>query len=137
MSCFPLLNLLLLVQKEYFGKKGISVHVDVFFTKSDAQLQKSVYFTVLFRCDQDVIDTLSVTDVVLKQYHEDFPSMINIYAKSDKVGCYTGNGYVETEYNICKSHGITLVRIIIMNPKKVKIRLIGRVLWQNIIFKHT
>lgn len=32
-------------QREYFGKKGMSMHVDVFFRKNNEELLKYVYFT--------------------------------------------------------------------------------------------
>ena len=50
------------VQNEYFGKKGMSLAIDVLFTKNiERILQKKVYHTVIYRCDQDVLDTLCVS----------------------------------------------------------------------------
>ena len=38
-------------QKEYFGKKGMSLHA-IFFTKSsDGSLQKKTFFTCLYQCE--------------------------------------------------------------------------------------
>ena len=39
-----------------FWKKGMSLHVDVFFTKENNVLQKFVYFTCMQRADQDSED---------------------------------------------------------------------------------
>ena len=50
-------------QKEYFGKKGISLHGDVFFMKKNHILHKQVYFTTSYRCDQGTVDTLSIADI--------------------------------------------------------------------------
>ena len=43
-------------QKEYFGKKGISLHVDCLMFRSESSLKKVVYFTIIYRCDQDAKD---------------------------------------------------------------------------------
>ena len=50
-------------QKEYFGKKGLSLHVDVFLMKKNHMLHKQVYFTALYCCDQGTVDTLSIADI--------------------------------------------------------------------------
>ena len=34
-------------QKEYFSKKGMTLHVDIFFLKENGQLRKKVYFTAV------------------------------------------------------------------------------------------
>ena len=38
-------------QKEYFEKKGMTLHVDVIFTKENDQLKKRVCFTAVYRCE--------------------------------------------------------------------------------------
>ena len=50
--------------KDYFGKKGVSVHIDVLLTKNMLlnELVKHVYYTVLYRCEQTLEDTLSITE---------------------------------------------------------------------------
>ena len=46
-------------QKECFGKKGMSLHVDVFFYKNtNKDVVKFTYFTVVERCDQGLVDVL-------------------------------------------------------------------------------
>ena len=45
-------------QKEYFGKKGMSLHVDILFLKENGVLAKIVYFTSMYRCDQGLVDSL-------------------------------------------------------------------------------
>ena len=35
-------------QKNYFGKKGMSLHIDAFFRKQDEELLKYAYFTCVF-----------------------------------------------------------------------------------------
>ena len=35
-------------QKDYFGKKGMSMHIDVFFLKKGVHISKRVYLTVIY-----------------------------------------------------------------------------------------
>ena len=46
------------MQKEYFGKKGMTLHVDGLFLKENQELVKQVYFTTVYRCNQGIIDSL-------------------------------------------------------------------------------
>ena len=83
-------------QKDYFGKKGMSLSIDVLFTKSsDGNLKKSVYHTIIYRCDQDILDTLCVSQHVLNQIKRDFPNLTSLYRRSDNAGCYAGNSVAE------------------------------------------
>lgn len=98
-------------QSDYFGKKGMSLHIDVFFQKENSgNLCKLVYFTVIFRCDQDMLSTLNVADHVLNQYRKDNPKVKKLLTKSDNAGCYAAASTFEAEYRICKKYGIELVR---------------------------
>jgi hypothetical protein len=108
-------------QREYFGKKGMSVHVDVLFIKNaDGSLIKKTYFTALTRCDQDVIDTLCVADHVIKQIRADYPHLRQLYHKSDNAGCYAGNSVAENLYHICQLQNIDLLRYDYNEPQRGK-----------------
>lgn len=52
----------------YFGKKEMSLHCDIFVKKNKNVLVKSVYLTTMYRCDQDMIATLRIADMVLKEH---------------------------------------------------------------------
>ena len=52
----------------YFGKKGISLHCDIFFKKNKGVLVKSVYLTAMYRIDQDMFARLNIANVVSKEY---------------------------------------------------------------------
>ena len=105
-------------QSDYFGKKGMSVHVDVFFQKNEkGKLTKLVYFTVIFRCEQDMLSTLNVAHHVLQQYNIDNPQynidnpqVKKLLIKSDNAGCYSAGSAFQAEWKICKTLGITLKR---------------------------
>ena len=90
-------------QKEYFGKKGMTLLVDViFFLDSNVDLQKNVYFTMVYRCDQDIIDSLSIANLLLDKLHKDISTVKDLCAKSDNAGSYHGNSYAKALYVMCK-----------------------------------
>ena len=96
-------------QKEYFGKKAVTLHVDViFFLDSYGDLQKNVYFTTVYRCDQGIINSLSIANLLLVKLHKDLPRVKDRYAKSDKAGSYHENSCAEALYVMCKDKGFTL-----------------------------
>ena len=63
-------------EHEYFGKRGMSLHVDMFFIKKDSQVKKKIYLTAIYRCDQTMKDVLSIADVLLAQFKPDNPLRI-------------------------------------------------------------
>eukprot|EP00111_Clytia_hemisphaerica_P013103 TCONS_00038459-protein len=106
-------------QKEYFGKKGMTLHVDVFFFKDrEENLIKKVYFTAAYRCEQALVDSLCLADVVLEKAKKDFPNMSQLYAKSDNAPSYHGNYYLESLYKLCKDKDISLQRYDYNEPSR-------------------
>ena len=96
-------------QKEYFGKKGMTLHVDViFFLDSNGDLQKNVYPTTIYRCDQGITDSLSIVNLLLDKLHKDLPKVKDLYPKSDNAESYHRNSYTEALYVMCKDKGFTL-----------------------------
>lgn len=97
-------------QQNYFGKKGMSLHVDVFFKKEGGQLKKRVYFTALQRCDQGADDVLCLADEILAEYKKDESSIKSFDVKSDNASCYHGNFCAKVEggkvTNISSYHSI-------------------------------
>ena len=53
----------------------MSPHCDIFFKKNNDVLVKSVYFTTVYRCDQDTITRLNIVHVVLKAYKKEGSSI--------------------------------------------------------------
>ena len=70
-------------QKDYFGKKGMSMRIDVFFLKKGLDISKQVYLTVIYRCDQGMANTVNICKNVLKEFKKS--------KKSDNAGSYHGN----------------------------------------------
>ena len=97
-------------QKEYFGKKGMSMHIDVFFLKENDHLKKHVYLTVIYHCDQGISSVISIADSVLDQFHKDEPGVVKLFTKSDNANCYHGNYSAESMYVLCKSKNLQLLR---------------------------
>ena len=53
-------------QSSYFGKKGMTLHCDVFLLKENGRVKKLTYFTTAYRSDQDIKDSLFLGDYVVK-----------------------------------------------------------------------
>ena len=73
------------------GKKGIALRCDVFLLKENVTVKKHTYFTTAYRSDQDIKDSLSLGDYVVKEFSKDFPDVKELYCKSGNAGCYHGN----------------------------------------------
>ena len=97
-------------QKEYFGKKGMSMHVDVFFIKDGDAVKKQVFFTIVYRCEQGMASTLCICENVLKEFKKNNPHISKVFTKSDNAGSYHGNFIFEALYNVCKDVNLQLLR---------------------------
>lgn len=78
--------------------------------KNENSFEKHTYLTALDKADQDLLDTLAIAEVVIGQFHEDYPQITNVYAKSDNAGCYHANDAVEVLFKISKKYHIKLNR---------------------------
>ena len=74
-------------QKQYFGKKGISLYVDVMLVKEKMIVKKYVYHTVIYRCSQGMKDILNIAVIVLKKFKNDEPNITKCFVESDNAGC--------------------------------------------------
>ena len=119
-------------QKEYFGKKGMSLHVDILCMKKDGVFVKKVYFTAIYQCEQGLSDSLCLADVVLDKMKVDFPSLKNVYAKSDNASSYHGNYYLRALYKLCEKKGLSLKRYDYNEPCRGKINVIENQLGQSV-----
>ena len=92
----------------------------MFLLKENGTVKKHTYFTIAYRSDQDIKDTLSLGDYVVKEFSKDFLDVKELYCKSNNAGCYHGNPYPVSIYKICKQNSITLERLEYNEPQKRK-----------------
>ena len=107
-------------QKEYFGKKGMNLHVNILFLKENQKLVKKVYFTAVYRCDQGLTDSLCLVTIALDKMKKDFSNLEELYAKSDNASSYHGNFYIEALYQLCCERQIKLRRYDYSEPCRGK-----------------
>ena len=81
---------------------------------------RNTHFTIAYRSDQDIKDSLSLGDYVVKEFSKDSPDVKELYCKSNNAGCYHGNSYPVSIYKICKQNSITLERSEYNEPQKCK-----------------
>lgn len=72
------------------------------------------------KSEQDLKDTLTVADIVLKKFHEDCPQIKKVFMKSDNAGCYHANSSVELMQFILKRNELELIRYDYSEPQKGK-----------------
>ena len=88
----------------------MSLHADILILKTNNdKIRKCTYFTALDNCDQDIADTLCITDHVLYKMNKDSPDLQVLYQNSDDAGFYAGNSVAEIEYSLCKKCDINLL----------------------------
>ena len=97
-------------QKEYFGKKGMSLHVDILCIKKDNVFVKKGYFTAIYPCEQGLSDLICLAVVVLDKMKVDFPSLKNVYTKSYNASSCHGNYYLTVLCKLCEKKGLSLKR---------------------------
>ena len=88
---------------------SLHAHVLILKTNND-EIRKCTYFTALDNCDQDLVDTLCITDHVLCEMKKDVPDLQTLYRKSYNADCYAGNSVAEIEYSLCKKYDTNLLR---------------------------
>lgn len=79
-------------QSSYFGKKGMSIHFDVFiFTDANTkQLNKAVFVSLLDNCKQNAAETLALIPAVLDRFRGLYPQVRSLFIRMDNAGCYSG-----------------------------------------------
>ena len=115
--------------KEYFGKKGMILHVGILFLNKNHELVKQVYFPTVYRCDQGIIDSLCLAIIALDKMKKDFPNLEKLYAKPDIVSSY--HFYIETLYQLCCEIQIKLKRYDYSEPCCGKDKCACEFVWLN------
>jgi len=96
--------------KDWFGKRGITVHIDVVYMVVEGVTEKFVYITAVDNCDQDSSAQLSIFHHMLSKLVIDFPAIRNVYLKEDNASYYSSPLATFGEYQICSMLNIQLVK---------------------------
>lgn len=104
---------------EWFGKRGMSMHVDVLFFMDPMtrKLKKVTYFTLMDDCKQDMFAVACVFKHVLLQLCQDLPQVSQLVCRSDNAGCYSGASIIAVRNAICKEVGMTLQYVHFTEPQ--------------------
>lgn len=91
--------------QDWFGKRGISWHVAVVFTKDDGILKGLTYLHIFDgQISQDASVTTAVILDVVKSLNQQYPLDITpIHLWSDNAGCYKSSETISTIYHHCKA----------------------------------
>jgi uncharacterized C2H2 Zn-finger protein len=105
--------------EEWFGKRGMSLHIDVLFVlDSDSQqIRKFTYFTIIEKCKQDMFAVACIFQHVISQIQNDFPHITELTCRSDNAGCYSGGAIIMARKEICNDRRIYLKGIEFSEPQ--------------------
>ena len=98
----------------------MTVHIDVVLAKQFSEIVKHVYYTVVYRCEQSLEDTLCIFENVPKEIVKDLPGVTSIIMKSDNASCYHANYSAELNHLLCKRENMKLLRYDFNGPQKGK-----------------
>ena len=100
-------------QSTYFGKKGMSVLVGSFLWKNSTAdtvvsgaacsppMHTESYILALTSTAQTDLDTLSTSEIILKQFTEDHPHIKKLHKRTDNAGNLSSHTTPEVEKLIC------------------------------------
>ncbi|CAF4362249.1 unnamed protein product, partial [Rotaria sp. Silwood2] len=116
-------------QSSYFGKSGMSLLIGSFLwkeksiassncevsndnlgTSNNAIFHTQSYILALTTAAQSELDTLSASEIILRQFMEDNPFMDAIYKRTDNASNFSSNSTPEAEKLICDRLGIRLIK---------------------------
>lgn len=100
-------------QSAYFGKKGMSVLVGSFVWKNSttkdvvsssasiSSLSTESYILALTNAAQTDLDSLSASEIILKQFKEDHGHIKQLHKRTDNAGNFSSHATPEVEKMIC------------------------------------
>ena len=102
-------------QSSYFGKSGMSLLIGSFLWKEkgivssngdtpnekSAVLRTQSYILALTTATQSELDTLSASEIILRQFKEDNPFIDAMYKRTDNASNFSSNSTPEVEKLIC------------------------------------
>lgn len=133
--CQKLLPCEILRQNVYFRKKRSGFTCQYFFTKESCVLQKHIYFTCIYCCDQGAKDVLGIGRKCLKKFQQGvLPDIDSIYTQSDHAVCYHRPYSRELFYCMCKYEGLRHFKYDFNEPCKRKIKVTGKVFLLKLSF---
>ncbi|CAF3375308.1 unnamed protein product, partial [Rotaria socialis] len=108
-------------QNTYFGKKGMSVLIGSFVWKNSSKTAATTtsnsttafntesYILTLTNASQTDLDSLSGSEIIIKQFKEDHKHIIKLHKRTDNAGNFSSHSTPEIEKLICDRLGIQLL----------------------------
>lgn len=106
---------------EWFGKKGIGIHVTVaFIKKANGQFSQRTYAHVFDQIEQGSRDVVAILLDTLKRIKKERPEISVAYIRSDNAGCYHGAETISSVSAISSKQAIKIKRWDFSDPQAGK-----------------
>ncbi len=105
-------------QTDFYGKRGMS-DLGFAFVRRNAEtgnLEKTSYHIFLQSCDQGSASTAALYKYAIEQIKKDFPSLTQLYDKSDNAVSFHNWAFLNEKKSICKKLGVELLRTDFNDP---------------------
>ncbi|CAF4613272.1 unnamed protein product [Rotaria socialis] len=98
-------------QSSYFGKRGMSLLVGSFAFKEALSTEtiSKTYMLALTSCCQNEHTTLCAAQIILQQFHHDYPHIVKLIKRSDNASVLAGQSTIQCENFFSNSLGIKLL----------------------------
>ena len=109
-------------QSDWYGKRGISWHVNSVVTKNveTAKIEVSTYTHLIDSCTQDWYAVALVLENLLINVRKRHPIIRNVYIRSDEAGCYHNNLLIASLKDIGNRVGVKVVSYDYSEPQHGK-----------------
>ena len=105
---------------DFFGKRGLSLHVSAVITKHTEKFQVEFFVHLFDNCTQNSFAVASIIEHLLKTIKKESPEIENVFLRSDNIGCYHIGSLLLSLPFIGQRTGMTILRYDFSEPQSGK-----------------
>ncbi len=105
------------MQKEFFGKRGISWHITVCQTKVDDNLLAQTFVHIVKSGLQESETVVPIMEHVIQTLKKEHPEIENVYYRQDNARCYHSAATVLSYKILPEKSGVNLCRLDFCDPQ--------------------
>lgn len=105
-------------QQDWFGKRGMSWHIDVVFRQIEGTLQSQSFVHFMQSSAQDSLTVVHIWQHLLKAIKHEDAGISQVCMRQDNAGCYHSNPTIMAADTIEKSTGVHIKQIDFSDPQE-------------------